>query len=207
MFERVLYGAPPILFAVVFHELAHGWVARYLGDPTAAKLGRLSPNPIRHIDPIGTILVPGFLLATAGVVFGWAKPVPVDIRNLRKPRRDMALVAVAGPLANLAMLAIWAGLYFLISALGTMPHELVNPLVYMCLTGIIINSVLMLLNLLPIPPLDGSRVLAAALPPSVLVYYERIEPFGLIIVLALLLSGLLDKILKPALAVIARLLL
>lgn len=195
---KVLFTVPPILAAVVFHELAHGWVARALGDLTAAKLGRLSPNPIAHVDPVGTILVPGLLLLTsAGFFFGWAKPVPVDPRNFTKPRRDMAIVAVAGPLANLGMLVTWTVFLLAISPIDSLPPGIAKPLIHMCSVGIIINGVLMMLNLLPIPPLDGSRIVAAALPSGFLFYYQHIERFGLIIVLLLMFSGVLDGILAP----------
>ena len=189
--------ALPILFAVTMHEVAHGWVARALGDSTAEELGRLSLNPIRHIDPIGTILVPLLLLLVGGFVFGWAKPVPVDMRRLNNPKRDMALVAVAGPLSNLAMALCWA----LIAKVGTLFYGELNwvslPLIYMGQVGIAINLILMILNLLPLPPLDGGRVLAGILPDSLASGLARIEPFGLFIVLGLLAFGILGKILGP----------
>lgn len=193
----------PVLFAITGHEAAHGWMAQRLGDPTAQRLGRLSFNPLRHIDPMGTVIVPlatfllPKLLGGSGFLFGWAKPVPVNWRNLRHPRRDMALVAAAGPAANLLMAIFWA----LIIKLGLMlPGSaiwVVRPMVLMGSAGILINIILMALNLLPVLPLDGGRILFALLPDRAASLYGSIEPLGLIIVLLLLISGLLDKILYP----------
>lgn len=191
--------ALPILFAITMHEVAHGLVARRLGDHTAERLGRLSLNPLRHIDPVGTVIVPLVLFAIGGVLFGWAKPVPVDGRNLHKPKRDMALVAVAGPMANLGMAVVWA----ILMKLGIMFHGslpfLGEPLVYMGAAGIFLNLILMLLNLLPIPPLDGGRVLSGLVPDKVSAWLDRIEPFGLYILIFLLVIGGLGYILWPPL--------
>ncbi len=187
----------PLLFAVTMHEVAHGWVARALGDSTADEMGRLSLNPIRHIDPIGTLLVPLLLLLVGGFVFGWAKPVPVDVRRLYNPKRDMAFVAVAGPLSNLAMALIWA----LIAKVGTVLYSesawVTLPMIYMGQVGIAINLVLMILNLLPLPPLDGGRVLAGVLPDRFAYALARMEPYGLFIVMGLLAFGVLGQILRP----------
>lgn len=189
--------ALPVLFAITLHEVAHGWTARHFGDMTAAQLGRLSLNPIKHIDPIGTILVPAVLLFLGGFVFGWAKPVPVNMFHLRNPKRDMAVVAVAGPAANLVMALAWA----LIAKLGVSMYGAVDwvalPLIYMGQAGIAINLILMLLNLLPLPPLDGGRVVAGMLPDNLSYQYGRIEPLGLFILLGLLALGVLGKILSP----------
>ena len=189
--------ALPLLFAITLHEVAHGWTARHFGDMTAAQLGRLSLNPIKHIDPIGTILVPAILLFLGGFVFGWAKPVPVNMFHLHNPKRDMAIVAAAGPVANLVMALVWA----LIAKLGmSMYGELdwvALPLLYMGQAGIAINLILMLLNLLPLPPLDGGRVVAGMLPDNVAYQFGRIEPLGLFILLGLLALGVLGKILGP----------
>lgn len=185
----------PLLFAITLHEVAHGWMARYLGDPTAAQEGRLSLNPIKHIDPVGTLLVPLILFFLGGFVFGWAKPVPVNISRLNSPKRDMAVVAVAGPLANLVMALLWA----MLAKLGTgffPSHEWIAiPLISMGQVGISINLILMILNLLPVPPLDGGRVLAGVLPDRLAYGLIRVEPFGLFIVLGLLVVGLLGQIL------------
>jgi Zn-dependent protease len=185
----------PVLFAITVHEVAHGWVARKLGDNTAWMLGRLTLNPIKHIDPVGTILVPGLLFMTSGMVFGWAKPVPVNWRNLHNIRRDMFLVALAGPVANLIMAIIWALLAKI--ALQAEVAYFSVPLMLMGAAGVQINLVLMVVNLLPIPPLDGGRILNAVLPPSLSVVYQQIEPYGLIIMAGLLYTGMLGNIIMP----------
>jgi len=191
--------ALPILFAITLHEVAHGLVARHYGDRTAEQLGRLSLNPLRHIDPVGTVIVPIALFAFTGFIFGWAKPVPVDFRNLRNPRRDMALVALAGPMANLGMALIWAILMKLGMMLHTGTPFIGEPLMYMSAVGIFLNLILMVLNLLPIPPLDGGRVLAGIVPPRYAALLDRVEPFGFFILLFLLLVGLLGYLLWPPL--------
>jgi Zn-dependent protease len=185
----------PVLFAITVHEVAHGWVARKLGDNTAWMLGRLTLNPIKHIDPVGTILVPGILFMTSGMIFGWARPVPVNWRNLHNIRRDMFLVALAGPAANLMMAIIWA-LLAKIAMEAEVPYFSV-PLALMGEAGVIINLLLMVINLLPIPPLDGGRILNALLPPSLSDVYQRIEPFGLIVMAGLLYTGMLGSIIMP----------
>ena len=191
--------ALPILFAITMHEVAHGLAAKRLGDRTAQMMGRLSLNPLRHIDPVGTVIVPLVLFALGGIIFGWAKPVPVDYRNLHNPKRDMALVALAGPMANLAMALVWA----LLMKLGIMLHSsspfIGEPLVYMSAVGIFLNLILMVLNLLPIPPLDGGRVLSGVLPDRYSALLDRVEPYGFFILLFLLVVGLLGYILWPPL--------
>jgi Zn-dependent protease len=177
--------------------VAHGWVAKKLGDPTAMMLGRLTLNPLKHIDPIGTIVVPVALLLTTGFMFGWAKPVPVTWANLRNPKRDMALVAVAGPASNLLMAIGWALIMKLGYTLGGTFDWLAWPLVKMAEIGIIINLILMILNLLPVPPLDGGRVLSGLLPGPWAWKLSRIEPYGLIIMVVLMVTGMLGKILLP----------
>ncbi|MEN8132512.1 MAG: site-2 protease family protein [Pseudomonadota bacterium] len=193
----------PLLFAITLHEVAHGLTARYLGDTTAEELGRLSLNPIRHIDPVGTLLVPLLLFFVGGFVFGWAKPVPVDMARLNNPKRDMAVVAVAGPLANLFMALLWAS----VSKLGMVLYGdfdwIAIPMLYMGQAGIAINLILMILNLLPIPPLDGGRVLAGLLPDRMAYALSRVEPYGFFIVLGLLALGILGQILSPPYAVLS----
>jgi Zn-dependent protease len=200
--QRIAVFALPVLLAITVHEVAHGWVAKQLGDPTADRLGRLTLNPLKHIDPIGTVLVPLALLWIGGFLFGWARPVPVNFDNLRNPKRDMAIVAAAGPLSNLAMAIGW-GLIARIA--GWLPPEAdwaAVPLVYMGLAGIAINVALMVLNLLPLPPLDGGRVAVGLLPGRLSWQLSRVEPFGFFILLGLLATGLLTKILMPFYVVI-----
>ena len=192
--QKLAIWALPVLLAVTLHEVAHGWVARALGDPTAALAGRLSLNPIKHVDPVGTVLVPGVLLALGGFLFGWAKPVPVAAHRLPNPRRDMAIVALAGPAANLFMALVWA-IGLKLSLLNGAESSLGVGLRYMCVAGVVINLVLMVLNLLPMPPLDGGRVLAGVVPDSVARLLDRVEPFGLFILIGLLATGVLGQLL------------
>lgn len=188
--------AIPILFAITLHEAAHGWVANKLGDPTAKNRGRITVNPIKHIDPVGTIVVPLFLATVSPFVMGWAKPVPVEPRYFKSPMLDMALVAVAGPASNFVMACCWA--MFIVMADSMLePSTLLKFLVTMGKNGIIINIVLMVLNLLPIPPLDGGRVVAGILPRPLLMPFMQLERFGMVIILLLLVSGILGKILWP----------
>jgi len=192
----VAVWAVPILFAITLHEAAHGWVASKLGDPTAKRLGRITVNPIKHIDPVGTVVVPLFLAMVSPFVMGWAKPVPVDPRHFKSPLLDMALVAVAGPASNFLMACIWA-MFIQLVYLSMDQSQLLVFLAEMGKNGIIINIVLMVLNLLPIPPLDGGRVVAGVLPPNLAVPFMQLERFGMIIILLLLVSGILGKILWP----------
>ena len=175
----------PIILAITLHEVCHGWVAKQLGDLTASAQGRLTLNPLKHIDPVGTILVPLILVSTTGFLFGWAKPVPVDPRNFKRPRQDMALVAVAGPASNLVMALFWA-LILSISTHFLSKTWIGYPLSLMADIGITINLILMLLNLLPVPPLDGSRVVAGFLSPAAAYKFDQIERYGFVILLVLL---------------------
>jgi Zn-dependent protease len=195
--QQLAVMALPVLFAITVHEAAHGWMAKRLGDRTAEMLGRVSLNPIRHIDPVGTVLVPVAMFLFTGFLFGWAKPVPIGWRNLKNPRRDMALVALAGPGANLLMGVAW-GLAIHLGLLLRHSLEWVSmPLIFMGAFGVLINVFLMVLNLIPILPLDGGRVLNSLLPPRLSYGYSRLEPFGLFIIVALLMVGLLGKIMLP----------
>ena len=191
--QKIAIWALPVLFAITLHEVAHGWAARLLGDRTAQMLGRLSLNPLRHVDPVGTIVVPAVLLAIGGFLFGWAKPVPVNMRNLPNPRRDMALVAIAGPAANALMALIW-GLLLKLSLGQGNGGGVWASVQAMAVAGVVINLIVGVLNLLPLPPLDGGRVLNGLLPARLSAQYEKLEPFGLIIVVLLLASGALSDI-------------
>ena len=192
--QRIIVWVVPVVFAITVHEVAHGWVAKHYGDKTAWMMGRLTLNPIKHIDPVGTILLPGLLLITGtGFIFGWAKPVPVNPRNLRNPKHDMAIVAIAGPVANFLMALGWA---LIIRAGIIVDTEIVSmPLIYMGMAGISINLVLAIINLLPIPPLDGSRILSGLLPDRWAWQYNRLERFGFLLLLLLLMTGALGAML------------
>ncbi len=189
----------PVLLAITLHEAAHAWVASRCGDTTARGLGRLSMNPLRHIDPIGTVFVPIVVGILSGFqfVFGWAKPVPINWDRLRKPRRDMALVAVAGPLSNLLMAFLWSGCVKIGMLLGPNTSSVALFLVLTGEAGVLINLVLAFLNLIPVPPLDGGRFIASVIPPKYAFYYEKLERFGFFIVLLLLLTGALGWIIGP----------
>ena len=196
----------PVLFAIVVHEVAHGWVAKLLGDPTASRLGRLTLNPLKHIDPVGTILVPGLLvLLRTGFVFGWAKPVPITWENLRHPKRDMAIVAAAGPAANLLMALFWAVLAKIGFLLPDTTAWIGEPLRYMGLGGILANVLLMVFNLLPLPPLDGGRVAVGLLPGPMAWQLSRLEPYGFFILIGLMITGVLGYLILPVAELVIRL--
>ena len=204
LIQTIAIAALPVIFAITLHEAAHGYAARHFGDPTAWQLGRISLNPLRHIDPIGTILIPlAILLFSAGsFLFGYAKPVPVDFTRLRNPKRDMLWVAAAGPAANLFMALCWA---FMLKLAWEMPStDFTVPLSEMSKIGIIINCVLMVLNLLPLPPLDGGRIAVSLLPHRLAWQFSRIEPWGFPILLVLLFTGILSDIMSPLVLFSAR---
>jgi Zn-dependent protease len=191
-----LYAIPGI-FAITLHEAAHGYAARHFGDLTAYEAGRITLNPIRHIDPMGTILIPALILIASGgkYAFGWAKPVPVNFGRLRNPKRDMLWVAAAGPGSNLFMAILWA---FVIKAVqGIPPNYFTEPLLLMARGGIVINVVLMVLNLFPLPPLDGGRIAVSLLPHRLAYRFARIEPYGMIILLVLMFLGVLGVVMLP----------
>ncbi|KTC84166.1 site-2 protease family protein [Legionella brunensis] len=197
--QQIAIWLLPVLFAITFHEAAHAWVAYRLGDTTAKMLGRLSFNPIRHIDLVGTIIVPiaVLVLTQFNFVFGWAKPVPINASQLRNPRRDMALATAAGPLSNLVMALLWAGLLKLGASLNFQSSNIALFLVLAARAGIIINLLLAYLNLIPIPPLDGSRIVASLLPRKQAYQYQKMEPLGFIILLILMLTGVLAWLINP----------
>ena len=195
--QTIAVYAIPVLFAITVHEAAHGYVARMFGDNTAYVLGRVTLNPVKHIDPIGTIVLPLGMAFFTPFIFGWAKPVPVDWSSLRRPKRDMIWVAAAGPAVNLVMAILWAILYSVLQAVG------VQELFFFKVAeaGVSVNLVIMALNLLPIPPLDGGRIVAGLLPRNLSNAYSRIEPFGLFIIVGLLVTGALSFVLQPFLAI------
>ncbi len=203
LIQTIAVYALPVLFGITLHEAAHGYVARMFGDPTAWQAGRISLNPIRHIDPVGTIVVPLVLLFSTkllgggGLLFGWAKPVPVDWGRLRNPKRDMLWVALAGPASNLVMAIIWALSLRLLAEAGA-SHD--DFWVQMTIAGIQVNLILMALNLVPLPPLDGGRIVFSLLPSRMAWQFSRIEPYGLLILIILMLTGILWIVLGPILA-------
>jgi len=201
LIQTLAIWALPVIFAITLHEAAHGYVAHHFGDPTAWQMGRVSLNPLRHIDPVGTILVPALILASSslltggGILFGWAKPVPVNFGRLGNPKKDMLWVALAGPGANFVMTLGWALLLKLATLMPDSAFAL--PMAEMGKAGIRINAALMLLNLLPIPPLDGGRIAVSLLPHRAAWRFAQLEPYGFVILLLLLFTGILGAILGP----------
>ncbi len=202
--QKLVAAVIPVMFAITVHEAAHGYVARYFGDRTAEMLGRLTLNPIKHIDPIGTILVPAVALLLTGWVFGWAKPVPVGFQNLRNPKRDMVFVAVAGPAVNILMAIAWAVIAGLIARSGLLGGTTGAVLMQMAIIGVFINSILAVFNMLPLPPLDGGRVAVGLLPEPASSRLASVEPYGFMILILLLASGILWPIISPAVSFVRR---
>jgi Zn-dependent protease len=204
LIQKIAVFALPVIFAITLHEAAHGYVARYFGDTTAWMLGRVTVNPIKHIDLVGTIIVPltiliaSKLLGGGTLLFGWAKPVPVNFGQLRRPKQDMLWVAAAGPGMNLVMAVFWALMIQLGLALGSGFAS--TPLVLMGAAGVFINVILMALNLIPLPPLDGGRIAVSLLPRQAAWQFSKLEPYGLFILLGLLFTGLLGMILWPVIS-------
>jgi len=193
---KIIIYAVPMILAITVHEAAHGYAARHFGDRTAEEKGRLSLNPFRHIDPIGTVLLPALLYFThSAVLFGWAKPVPVSFARLRNPKADMLWVAAAGPASNLAMAIAWTLLASVTASQGS--SDAGSVLLAMAKIGMQVNVMLMALNLLPLPPLDGGRILVSLLPPRAAYSVARIEPFGMFIMIALAYTGILWAIMQP----------
>lgn len=192
--QKIAVSALPVIFAITVHEAAHGYVARHFGDMTAQEQGRISFNPMLHIDPIGTILIPALTLALGGILFGWAKPVPVNFMRLRHPKQDMFWVAVAGPFSNLLMAILWA---MVIKLHGFLPESFAWPLALMGAVGVLINTVLMVLNLIPLPPLDGGRIAVSLLPNHLAIKFAQIERYGFIILMVLLFTNALSVIMDP----------
>jgi len=202
MIQAVAIAALPIVLAITLHEAAHGYAAKHFGDPTAYLEGRITANPLKHIDPIGTIVVPLaiLLLSTGGILFGWAKPVPVNFGNLRRPKRDMLWVAAAGPGANLVMAMIWA---LVLKTAWMLPLNYFSvPMSEMAKTGIYINISLLVLNLFPLPPLDGGRIAVSLLPHRLAWKFAQLERWGFPILLVLLFTGILGSILRPLMAIV-----
>ena len=198
LFETILLYAIPVILAITLHEAAHGYVARMFGDSTAYMLGRVTLNPLKHIDPIGTIAVPLGLLVLSklagggGFLFGWAKPVPVNFGNLRHPKNDMFWVAAAGPGANLFMALLWA-----LALKFSGPLDQPGFFAAMAIQGVIINVVLMVLNLMPIPPLDGGRIMVSVLPDALAYRFAQLERFGFVVVILLMATGMLNVVMNP----------
>jgi len=194
---QILVNALPVIFAITLHEAAHGYVAKHFGDSTAYMLGRVTLNPVKHIDPIGTIVFPAITLFLGGFLFGWAKPVPVNYRNLRSPKRDSLWVAFAGPFANMVQVILWALVARVLVSTVDMNGLVGSFWVSVAEAGIKWNIMFALLNLLPILPLDGGRIVASLLPDKASYAYSRMEPYGIFVLLILVATGGLSWLLGP----------
>jgi len=208
LIQTIALAAIPVLFAITLHEAAHGYVARHFGDMTAYAAGRISLNPLRHIDPVGTILLPLLTLFVGGILFGWAKPVPVNFSALRNPKKDMLWVALAGPAANLVMALFWGAMMRV--ALMFPASYFAEPLIGMAEFGVTINAILMVLNLLPLPPLDGGRIAISLLPHRQAYQLAKVEPYGIVILILLAVvpvagAPILSRVLSPLVGLIIRL--
>ncbi len=209
--QKIVLSIVPLMFAIILHEVSHGWVAEKLGDPTARMSGRITLNPISHVDPIGTIVLPGILLLTGShFIFGWAKPVPVNFGNLRGGRRDMALVALSGPLCNF-VLAVLSSIVFHLTFAGAagsagISDRIIVPVHMMANYSVLYNLVLMVINLLPILPLDGGRIVVGLAPEQIAIAMERMERYGMLIVLLLIASGMWSYVVSPVIYIFWRIL-
>jgi Zn-dependent protease len=204
--QTIAAQAIPVIFAITVHEASHGYAAKYFGDLTAQKLGRITLNPFKHIDPFGTVILPALLFfATQGkFLFGWAKPVPVNFANLNNPKKDMFWVAAAGPASNLVMAILWA----MLLKYGMQAPQTAAPfLIEMSKAGIGINLVLMVLNLLPLPPLDGGRIAVSLLPMNLAIKFSKVEKYGFMILIALMFTGILNQIMGPMINGVAQIIL
>ncbi len=196
--QKITIWALPVLLAIILHEVAHGWVAEKFGDNTARWMGRITLNPVKHIDPVGTVLIPIVLVVIGSpFLFGYAKPVPIDSRKMRNPKRDMIWVALAGPATNLILALLSTILLMLVLQLPQSLFWVIEPLALMCQASIIINMVLCVFNLLPLPPLDGGRIAVGLLPGPMAWQLSRLEPFGFLIIVALLVFGVLQGVIGP----------
>jgi len=194
--QQIAIWVLPIVFAITVHESAHAYTAYYFGDNTAKLQGRLSLNPIKHIDWVGTVMVPAIMVIFTGFAFGWAKPVPINFRNLKKPKSNMIWIAFAGPFSNLIMGLLWA-IILRMALVSNIEHTAILFVIFTAVAGIMINTILMVLNLLPLPPLDGSRILSGLLPARLAIAYNKLEPYGFFIIIGLMALGLLGIILNP----------
>jgi Zn-dependent protease len=197
--QKIAIYAIPVIFAITMHEAAHGYAARHFGDMTARDAGRITLNPIKHIDLFGTIILPAMTVMLGGILFGWAKPVPVNFARLHHPKKDMLWVAAAGPASNFVMAIFWM---LLMKFAGAFPPAIAFPLGLMAEAGIAINIVLMVLNLLPLPPLDGGRIAVSLLPNHLAHPFAQMERYGFVILIVLLFTGLLSKILSPLISLV-----
>lgn len=197
--QQIAVWVIPVIFAITLHEAAHAWVAYRLGDTTAKQLGRLSFNPMKHLDPIGSVVVPILILVLSNFsfVFGWAKPVPINASKFSNPRRDLALATAAGPMSNLLMALFWAGCMKLGVLLDPQSSIVAIFIIFAGRAGVVINLLLAFLNLIPIPPLDGSRIVTSLLPYKQAMMYEKIEPYGFFILLVLMFTGVLNWLISP----------